>query len=148
MEVYHLAELAQRMAEKNPNRTAILYHNSKTNEWNKVKWQKMYEMSLGVAKALAELGVEEHARIGIYSQNMRFSLWSELGIFMMRCISVPLYATCSPQQVEFVVNDAGLKIIFVGEQFQYNNAYEVQQSGKSCIEQIVIFDDRVIKKSD
>lgn len=144
-QVYHLAELAQRMAEKNPNRTAILYHDPDKGQWNKVKWQKMYDMTLGVAKGLAELGIEEHSRIGIYSQNMRFSLWTEMGIFMMRCTSVPLYATCSPEQVDYVVKDANLKIIFVGEQFQYNNAYQVQQSG-SGIEQIVIFDEKVVKK--
>lgn len=144
MEIYHLAELPLRLAEKNPTRTALLYHDAESDQWQKVNWQKMSDMTLGVAKALAEVGIEEHARVGIYSQNMRYYLWAELGIFMMRAISVPLYATSSPEQIDFVVRDAGIELLFVGEQFQYNNAFKVQQSGAG-IRMIVIFDRNVAK---
>ncbi|MDY6121715.1 MAG: long-chain fatty acid--CoA ligase [Porphyromonas sp.] len=144
MEIYHLAELSLRLAEKTPSRTALLYHDAETDQWKKINWQKMGDMTLGVAKALAEIGIQEHARVGIYSQNMRYYLWAEMGIFMMRAISVPLYATSSPEQIEFVVKDAEIELMFVGEQFQYNNAFKVQQSGAG-IRMIVIFDRNVAK---
>ena len=56
---------------------------------------------------------------------------------------MPPYATSTPYQVEFIVQDAGVETMFVGGQFQYNNAYEVQLRG-GCLRRLVIFDPEVV----
>ncbi|HBK40349.1 MAG TPA: long-chain fatty acid--CoA ligase, partial [Porphyromonadaceae bacterium] len=62
-------------------------------------------------------------------------------------VMVPMYATSSPSQVEYIVNDAQLKVIFVGEQFQYNNAYKVQQESP-VLKKIIVFDRNVVLKPE
>lgn len=147
MEINHLSGISFRMQENNPSRTAIMYHDRKSGSWERVHWDQMHEHIYGVAQALAEIGVGLQERIGIYSQNMRYCLWAEMGIFAMRCISVPFYATTSPEHVDYVVRDAEIKTLFVGEQYQYNNAYQAQEAG-SGLKRIIIFDDRVVKNPE
>lgn len=54
-----------------------------------------------------------------------------------------MYATSSPNQIKYIINDASINLIFVGEQFQYNNAYKVQIES-SNLKKLIIFDRNVI----
>ncbi len=139
---YHLAELPQRKAEEYPKRVILKYLDKETSKWNKITWAECAQGVLSAAKAFAQIGVMPGDRIGIYSQNLVFYLYAELGAMAMRAVSVPLYATCSPDQVKFVIEDSEIETLFVGEQFQYNNAYITQ---KKCptLKRIVIFDSKV-----
>ena len=60
---------------------------------------------------------------------------------------VPMHATASPSQVEYIVNDAKIRVLFVGEQFQYNNAYKVQQECP-VLEKIIVLDRNVVLKPE
>ncbi|KAG4065579.1 hypothetical protein HA402_011268 [Bradysia odoriphaga] len=50
--------------------------------------------------------------------------WSlaDLAILELRAVSVPLYATNTPAQAAFIINDADIRILFVGEQQQLDAA--------------------------
>ena len=56
-----------------------------------------------------------------------------------------MYATSSPAQIEYIIRDADIHLLFVGEQLQYNNAFIVQQETNGILNQIVIFDPEVIR---
>lgn len=99
------------------------------------------------AKALVSFGIAEQEPVGIYSPNRQECLYCELGLFAIRGISVPFYFTASPDQVSCICRRAGIRLVFVGEQYQYNNAYQVQRE-KGQIERIVIFDRRVVRQFD
>ncbi len=92
---------------------------------------------------MAEMGVEPGDRIGVYSENMAEYLITDFGAYANRCVMVPMYATASPSQVEYIVNDAEVKVIFVGEQFQYNHAFKVQ-SKSNVLSRLIIFDRNVV----
>lgn len=143
MEVYHLAEFPQRICDSFANKTIIKYYNKETEHWDKLTGDDFRRGVLNAAKALNEIGLKPEERVGIYSQNKVKYLYAEFGIYMMRGVSVPLYATSSPEQVQFVVEDADIQTIFVGEQFQYNNAFYVQQHSNQ-IKRIIIFDEAVV----
>lgn len=142
MNYYHLAVLVQKQAAKYGKRTALKYRDNVEKKWKNVSWRSFSDYVMKTAWAMAELGVKEEDRIGVYSQNMTQYLYTDFGTFANRAIAVPIYATSSPNQVEYIINDARIKVLFVGEQFQYNNAYKVQQSS-SILEKIIIFDSSV-----
>ncbi|ATR89801.1 long-chain fatty acid--CoA ligase [Porphyromonas gingivalis] len=141
--IYHLAELPQRQAEKSPNKTIIKYYDRESKQWRNINWSKFAAGVMNAAKALAEIGLEPGERIGIYSPNMVHCLYTELGAFAMRGVVVPLYTTSSPEQLRFIVEDSSMETLFVGEQFQYNNAYRVQKE-YGTLKRIVVFDERVV----
>ncbi len=142
MSYYHLAELIHKRAIKYKSRTVIKYRDFAEKKWKSVSWNRFSEAIMKTAWAMAESGINTQENIGIYSQNMYPYLLVEFGAYANRAVNIPIYATSSPHQVEYIVNDANIHTIFVGEQFQYNNAFKVQQQS-TILKRLIIFDPRV-----
>ena len=140
---YHLAEFPHQFRVRYPGKTILRYYNKHSERWEKLNGEQVANLCLSAAKGLAYLQIAPGDRIAIYSPNRVGCIATELGIFMMRAVSVPLYATSTPDQVAFMVEDAGVETMFVGGQFQYNNAYEVQQRG-SALRRLIVFDPEVV----
>ncbi|MDO4756250.1 MAG: AMP-binding protein, partial [Parabacteroides sp.] len=139
---YHLAELVHRQAEKYGSRTVLKHRDNATGKWLKISWREMSEKVMLTAKAMAEFGIEVQENIGVYSQNMPHCLFTDFGAYANRVVSIPMYATSSPGQIEYIINDAHIHTLFVGEQLQYNNAFKVLKDSK-YLKRLVIFDSQV-----
>ncbi|MFV0470174.1 MAG: AMP-dependent synthetase/ligase [Dysgonomonas sp.] len=142
MTYYHLSELVHRKGEQYGSKTALKYRDFNQKRWKTLSWAKFSDKVMKTAWAMAEIGVDSKDRIGIYSQNLYQYFLTDFGAYDNRATTVPIYATASPSQVEYIVNDAQIKVLFVGEQFQYNNAYKIQQQS-NILERLVIFDKQV-----
>ncbi len=142
MVYYHYAELIHRQAEKYGLRTALKYRDNESGKWLKISWKEFSEKVMLTAKAIAEFGIEVQEKIGVYSQNMPQCLFTDFGAYGNRVISIPMYATNSPAQIEYIINDAKIHTLFVGEQLQYNNAFKVQKE-TDVLKRLVVFDRNV-----
>ncbi|MDR0796091.1 MAG: long-chain fatty acid--CoA ligase [Tannerella sp.] len=142
---YHFADLIYKQAEKYSSRTAIRYRDDQTGKWLNISWNGFAEKVRLTSQAMVEFGLKPQERIGIYAQNMPECYHCDFGGFGIRAISVPMYATSSPAQIEYIIRDADINLLFVGEQLQYNNAFKVQQETDNLLKQIVIFDPAVIR---
>lgn len=142
MTYYHLGELVHKQAHKNKSKIAIKQHDTGDN-WSDITWGALSEKVMKTAQAMAELGVNPNDNIGIYSQNMSKYLIADFAAYANKAVMVPMYATSSPNQIKYIINDASINLIFVGEQFQYNNAYKVQIES-SNLKKLIIFDRNVI----
>ena len=139
MVYHHLSVLIHRQAEKYGNRTALRYKNYERGTWISVSWTQFSEYVKFTANALAEFGIKEQENIGVFSQNKPECLYVDFAAFAIRAVTIPLYATSSPDQVRYMVNDAGIRYLFVGEQFQYDAAFGVLGVCNS-LQQLIIFD--------
>ena len=146
MEYYHLGELVHKQAQKLKNKVAIKHHDS-DEKWTDLTWSELSEKVMKAAQALAELGTEPGSKIGVYSQNMSKYLIADFAAYANKAVMVPMYATASPSQVKYIVEDARINLVFVGEQFQYNNAYKVKQES-SIIKKLIVFDRNVVLNQD
>ena len=140
---YHFAEYPHQFRTRYPNKPLLRYYSRQSEKWVKLNGEQVANRCLAAAKGLAYLQLKKGDRVAIYSPNTVQGLCTELGIFMMRGVSVPLYATSTPDQVAFVVEDAEVETMFVGGQFQYNNAYEVQQRCP-VLRRLIIIDPAVV----
>lgn len=146
MAYYHLGGLIHGAALKNKNKTAIMYQGL-NGEWLHLSWKDFSDKITKTAQALAEMGLVPTDNVGIYSQNMEKYLITDFAVYANKGVTVPLYATSSPMQVSYIINDARIKLLFVGEQFQYNNAYKVQQESQ-FLQKLIVFDKNVVLKPD
>lgn len=146
MVYYHLGELIHNQAQKYKNRTSLKFLLS-DGKWTHISWEEFSDKIMKTAQAMAEMKIKPEDKIGIYSQNMAKYLITDFAAYANRAVMVPMYATSSPSQVEYIVNDAQVKVIFVGEQFQYNNAYKVQQES-AVLKQLIVFDRNVVLKPE
>ncbi|MDR3268001.1 MAG: long-chain fatty acid--CoA ligase [Tannerella sp.] len=143
MPYYHLAELICRQAEKYDSRTAIRHRNESTGKWQHISWKDFARHVRLVSQAMIASGVNTQENIGICSQNMPQCFYTDFGAYGIRAVSVPMYATSSPAQMEFIVRDAEIRLLFVGEQTQYDHAFRVQQSTGDILKQLIVFDPAV-----
>ena len=144
MTYHHLSVLVHRRAEKYGDKVALKYRDYETSQWIPITWNQFSQTVRQVANALIELGVQEEENIGIFSQNKPECLYIDFGAFANRAVTIPLYATSSPAQAQYIINDAQIRYIFVGEQFQYDAAFSVFGFCQS-LQQLIIFDRAVVR---
>jgi long-chain acyl-CoA synthetase len=147
MELIHFSKLVAEKAKKQASRVALYYRDYSVAKWVEITWRELHEKVERVARALVSLGVKEEDRVAICSQNMPQALMVDFANYANRAISVPMYATASVQQIEYIVNDAEIEILCVGEQVQYDNALEVIKNNK-FLKHIVVFDPSVNLKGE
>ena len=134
-----MAVLVQRQAAKYGDRTALKYRDYGTGTWVPVSWTDFERTVRTAASALVALGVQEGENVGIFSQNKPECLAVDFAAFANRAVTIPLYATSSALQVQYIVGDAAIRYLFVGEQFQYDAAFSVFGYCESLL-QMIIFD--------
>lgn len=142
-----LSDLIYNQSEKYGERVALRFRDYSTESWIPVTWNSFSDFVRKAANSLIHLGVKEQENIGVFSQNKPECLYVDFGAFSDRIVTIPLYATSSETQVEYIIEDSSIEYIFVGEQFQYDVAYEVLKKDNT-LKQIIIFDSEVSKKSD
>ncbi len=147
MEYHLLSELIHRRATVFGDKEVIKNKDKKTGQWHSVSWKEFSDKINKLAEVLADFGIKEEDKIGVYSQNMEQCLVVDFATFCNRAITTPMYATSSIPQIKYIIEEAEVNLLFVGEQFQYDNAYSVLKE-KKILKQIVIFDPEVKKASD
>lgn len=143
MEELHLSQIVPSQSKKYQQKPFLFSKKDSNDRWDSISWNDFDEQINIVAKALVELGLNEFDRVGQFSQNMAENLIVDFGLYANRAVLVPLYATSSVSQVEYIVNDAAIKLMFVGEQSQYDVACEVMKTSK-FLQQIIVFDSSVV----
>lgn len=142
----HLGGFIHEKSKKYGKKTALMYQGS-NEEWLHLSWNELSDKVMKTAQALAELPLSPGENVGIYSQNMEKYLFADFAVFANKGVMVPMYATSSPMQINYIINDAKIKLLFVGEQFQYNNAYKVQQES-AYLEKLIVFDRSVVLRPE
>ncbi len=138
----HLSVLVHDQARKYGNREALIYQEFGGNEWKSYTWNEFSAKVKVVSNALLNLGVKPQENVGVFSQNSVQYIFSDFGAWGIRAVTIPFYATSSEQQIQFMINDAQVRFLFVGEQEQYDKAHRVF-SHCPTLERIIIFDRNV-----
>ena len=131
--------LIHQQAKKYGDRVALKHRDYKTNTWIPITWNQFSETVFTVSNALIEMGVNVQENIGVFTQNKPESLFMDFGAFGVRAVTVPLYATSSEAQVHYILEDAQIRYLFVGEQQQYDVAFRVMALS-TTLKQIIVFD--------
>lgn len=135
----HLSVLIHKQAEKYGDRTALTYKPFGGDKWLTASWNTFSARVKQVSNALLNFGIKPQETIGVFSQNCIEYLYTDFGAFGVKAVSIPFYATSSEQQIQYMVQDAGIRILFVGEQEQYDKAHRVFALCPT-LEHIVIYD--------
>ena len=138
----HLSVLIHDQAKKYGDREVLIYRDFGGTTWKSYSWNQFSATVKQVSNALLNLGVKVQENIGIFSQNSIQYLFCDFGAWGIRAVTIPFYATSSEQQIQFMISDAKIRFLFVGEQEQYDKAHRVIGMCKS-LERIIIFDKNV-----
>ena len=138
----HLSVLIHKQAEKYGNRRALIYRDFGGTKWKSASWRDFSRKVRHVSNAMLNIGIQVQENVGVFSQNCVEYLFTDFGAFGIRAVTVPFYATSSEQQIQYMICDAQIRVLFVGEQEQYDKARRVFAHCHT-LERIIVFDRRV-----
>ncbi|MGL5284567.1 MAG: AMP-dependent synthetase/ligase [Aeromonas sp.] len=139
MSQQHLVRLFRERIAQLGNKAALRVQQD--GQWRAIGWRTLGQAMDYCAQALIRAGHQENEMVGIYARNMPEWTQADLGILAARGVSVPIYPTSTVEQARYIVRDAGIRILFVGEQPQFDQALQLLESGD--ISQIVALDGQV-----
>ncbi|MCK9780574.1 AMP-dependent synthetase/ligase [Proteus columbae] len=108
-----------------------------------MSWKLVEKKTRALSNALLEMGVDVQENIGIFSQNTIDWSLADIASLQLRAVTVPLYATSSVEQAAYILNDANIRILFVGDQKQYDIVSELLALCPQ-LEHIIVFNSEVV----
>lgn len=135
---YHsIPDMIRSNAAEFSSRLALKYR--KQGVFVTLTYAAYYERVLMVSRGLGKMGVNPGDRIAILSENRAGWVIADMGIMCCGAVSVPVYPTNTPEQIAYMINHSGARIIFVSGKFQYTKLLKVRESIPS-IELVVSFE--------
>ncbi|MBI2355532.1 MAG: long-chain fatty acid--CoA ligase [Deltaproteobacteria bacterium] len=104
-----------------------------------LSYEQYYERALMVARGLKKLNVRPGDRIAILSENRAGWVIADMGILAAGALSVPIYPTNTPEQLEYVLKHSEASIVFVSNKFQYSKLLKVR-AAIPRVERVISFE--------
>ncbi|MDE6588367.1 MAG: long-chain fatty acid--CoA ligase [Paramuribaculum sp.] len=124
-----LTSLIAGQASRYPaDRTAYEVFDADTRTSRPTTWSEMARITRAVAAAFEILDIEETDRIAIFSANRAECLLADFAAYANRAVPVAIYATSSPEQVEYIVRDCEAKLIITGDRKQYDMVCSIRSN--------------------
>lgn len=120
---FHFVNRLRLQAKNFADRTAIRFVENQ--QWQELSWSEFQQNIDQLSYALLAQGVDVQDKIGIFANNMPRWTMADFASMQIRAVAVPIYATNTAKQVEYIVNDADVKILFVGDQEQFDHVAEI-----------------------
>jgi long-chain acyl-CoA synthetase len=141
MENQLLTSIIRANSIKYGSRNALFYQKN-DKSWIPITWAGFWQAIEDTAKGLLENGVKPGDKVAIMSRNMPQWTISDYALQLVRAVSVPLFASTSAAQAEYMVNETECVLFLVGEQEQYDVAKELFKRVPT-LRKIVAFDNTV-----
>jgi long-chain acyl-CoA synthetase len=107
----NLIEMFFDVAEKYSDKTALLY--KENGKYIGIDYNEFRERVVYFASGLISMGISQNDKISILSENKPEWAICDLGIIYSGGITVPIYPTLPEKQIEYMLNDASVKLIII-----------------------------------
>lgn len=126
------------MQARDPEHVAVKFkHND---SWVQKSWREYFSDIETVGSALLALGVQEGERIAIMANTCYEWSVSDLGIFGIKAITVPIYQNSTPEDVEYILNNSGARFLIC----ETRGPLKIFDSVKDkcpLVEKVIVFED-------
>lgn len=121
---YHIIPTVRNHIIQYRDKTAYSYRIA-PKTWKEKTWGEFGEQLDQLSRALLAQGVQVQDKVGIFSQNTPKWILADLSSQQIRAVSVSIYATNTGAQAAYIINDADISVLFVGDQEQYDTTLEI-----------------------
>jgi len=98
-------------------------------KWATLTYREFGDQIKSLACAMIKSGVKKGDSVGIFSANRYEWAVSDFACILVGAVSVPIYATNTKEQAQFIIKDAGIELIFAGNEFQYQSLVAIHSEG-------------------
>ncbi|MBK6589185.1 MAG: long-chain fatty acid--CoA ligase [Acidobacteria bacterium] len=107
--------------------------------WTYLNGNEVVERVKRIAMGLAALGVKAGDRVAIISENRPEWSFVDLAILSLRAVNVPIYTTQAVEQIRYILENSGAKMLFISGKKLWKHAENAIQSVEQ-LEKLVFFD--------
>jgi long-chain acyl-CoA synthetase len=100
-----------------------------------------------IALGLASLGVKAGDRIAMMSENRPEWSLTDLAILSLRAVNAPIYTTQAVEQIRFILENSGARMLFISGEKILRHAENALQSIER-LEKIIFFDEDAVSDND
>src|SRR5580693_6201891 len=122
-------------AERNLDR-AMLHRQQ--GEWLPISSSDFRRDVARTAHALQEWGIHQGDRVAILSENRPEWSIADFGILLLGAVTVPVYATLTPEQTAYTLRDSGSTVVFVSTEAQLRKIQTILN--QTQVKRIVVMD--------
>jgi long-chain acyl-CoA synthetase len=108
-------------------------------QWLRIPGEAIISRVRAVALGLSALGIRKGDRVALLSENRPDWSVVDLAILSLGAVNVPIYTTQAPEQVRFILEDSGARVLFVSGKKVYRHARPGVEPVES-LERVVFFD--------
>ncbi len=119
---------------------ALVTFKNKDGAWEDISWNQMSEMVHKAGLFLISKGVQPGDKIALFAPNS-YEWWvTDMAILSIGAVNVPIYATNSAKESEYIIDNSDSRMCFVGTRAHMEKILEVKGQLPNLGE-IILFDD-------
>lgn len=107
--------------------------------WHRMSGSDAIERIRRIALGLSRMGVKAGDRIAIISENRPEWSLTDIAILSLRAVNVPIYTTQALDQIRYILEDSGAKMLFISGKKLWKHAEEAILSVER-LEKLIFFD--------
>ncbi|NNE98274.1 MAG: long-chain fatty acid--CoA ligase [Pyrinomonadaceae bacterium] len=128
------------------NKPNALSHKVK-DAWEHFSGDAVIEKIKRIALGLSDLGIKAGDKVAIISENRPEWSLTDLAILSLNAVNVPIYTTQAVEQIRYILEDSGSKMLFISGKKLLKHAENAIQSVER-LEKLVFFDDDAVPEND
>src|SRR6202040_1541040 len=121
--------------ERNLDR-AMLYR--EVGKWLPISSSGLRSNVISTVRALQRWGVRKGDRVAILSENRPEWSTADFAILLLGAVTVPVYATLTPEQTAYALRDSGACIVFVSTEHQLRKVQSIVS--QTQVQKIIVMD--------
>ncbi len=115
--------------------------------WEAFSGEAVIEKIKHIALGLSDLGIKAGDRVAIISENRPEWSLTDLAILSLRAVNVPIYTTQAVEQIRYILEDSGSKMLFISGKKLLQHASDAIQSVER-LEKLIFFDEDAVPEND
>jgi long-chain acyl-CoA synthetase len=107
-----------------PPEATFLMHKGNA-DWENISFKATLDNADAVSAFFLNKGIAKGDRMGLMIENGPEYIYYDQGIQQINAINVSIYPTLSEHEVEYIINDSGMRAILVGNTFLYKKILKI-----------------------
>jgi long-chain acyl-CoA synthetase len=120
-----IPDMVRQNAARFDAKLAVKYR--KLGLWTTLSYARFYDRALMVARGLRKLQIEPGDKVAILSENRVGWIIADIGILCAGAITVPVYPSNTPEQVEYMLINSEAKLVFISGRAQYRKLLKIRE---------------------
>ncbi|MDF3076625.1 MAG: AMP-binding protein [Sphingobacteriaceae bacterium] len=123
----------------NENSTFLIHKTGAA--WEEISYKTTLANADAISAYFLDMGIQKGDRLGLIIENSPEYIYYDQGLQQIGAVNVSIYPTLSEHEVEYIINDSGIKAILAGNAFLFRKILKISNNCPDLQRIIPVFPD-------